>query len=77
MPAYQSGDYVKVEFNDDSGRTPEWMWLKVDRTDDDGKMVFGTLDSEPVERTNLRLGMKLAVHYDRIREHMKPEYFGQ
>ncbi len=77
MPVYEPGDYVKVEFKDDSGRSPEWMWVKVQYANDNEKIVFGTLDNEPVEHTDLRLGMELAVHYDKIREHMKPEAFGQ
>jgi uncharacterized protein YegJ (DUF2314 family) len=77
MGKYEPGDYVKVEFHDDRSGQSEWMWVKVERSDDAGRLVFGRLDNEPVVITSLRLGMDLAISYDNIREHMKPESFGQ
>jgi hypothetical protein len=47
------------------------MWVKVEHADDELRVVFGQLDSEPIVLTDLRLGMELAVSYDKICEHMK------
>jgi hypothetical protein len=44
MSTYQPGDYVKVEFRDDTGES-EWMWVKVEHADDKEEVVFGQLDS--------------------------------
>ena len=33
MPAYEHGDYVKVEFPDETTGVGEWMWMIVDHTD--------------------------------------------
>jgi uncharacterized protein YegJ (DUF2314 family) len=77
MGKYQRGDYVKVEFHDDRSGHSEWMWVKVDRSDDAERLVFGKLDNEPIVITNVHLGTELAVSYDNIREHMQSESFGQ
>jgi uncharacterized protein YegJ (DUF2314 family) len=74
---FEKGDYVKVEFKDEASGENEWMWVQVERTDDAERMLFGTLDNEPVVMTELRLGMELAVSYDNVREHMKPGSFNQ
>jgi uncharacterized protein YegJ (DUF2314 family) len=74
---FERGDYVKVEFKDETSGENEWMWVRVMQADDGKRLVFGTLDSEPVVMTDLRLGMELAVSYDNIREHMKPSSSGQ
>jgi len=66
---YASGDYVKVEFKDEHSGESEWMWVRVDRNDPAQRIVLGTLDSEPVVMTDLRLGQELAVSYDNIRDH--------
>ena len=77
MGKYRPGDYVKVEFHDDRSGQSEWMWMKVQRSDDADRLVFGSLDNEPVVITTLHLGSELAVSYDNIREHMQSESFGQ
>ena len=74
---YKQGDYVKVEFHDDLSHQSEWMWVKVERSDDLDRIVFGMLDNEPVVMTDLHLGMELAVSYDNVREHMKGSAFDQ
>jgi uncharacterized protein YegJ (DUF2314 family) len=74
---FERGDYVKVEFKDETSRENEWMWVRVERSDDAERVLFGTLDNEPVVMTELRLGMELAVSYDNVREHMKSSSFGQ
>jgi uncharacterized protein YegJ (DUF2314 family) len=74
---FENGDYVKVEFKDEASGESEWMWVRVSRADDANRLVFGTLDNEPIVMTDLRLGMELAVSYDNIREHMKPGSFNQ
>ncbi len=48
MPTYARGDYVKVEFQDETNVIGEWMWVRVDHCDDEKQLVFGTLDNEPV-----------------------------
>ncbi len=73
MPAYQCGDHVKVEFADDSSGESEWMWLRVDYSDDQKRIVFGRLDSQPVLHTNLKIGQELAVSFDKIRDHQRFE----
>lgn len=69
MGKYATGDYVKAEFTDDEKRESEWMWVMVDDSDDEARIVFGHLDSKPVVCTGLHLGQQLAVSYDLIREH--------
>jgi len=68
---YKPGDHVKIEFADENSRESEWMWLRVDHSDDENKLVFGSLDSEPVINTNLKVGQLLAVSYDKIRDHRR------
>lgn len=76
MAQYNKGDHVKVEFKDEATGESEWMWLLVERCDEAERMVFGTLDSVPVVHTEkLRLGQKLAVSFDNIRDHRKPNEF--
>lgn len=69
MSAYQRGDHIKVEFKDEHSGESEWMWVQVDHCDDEQKIVFGRLDSQPVVSRHLKLGQQLAVSYDNIRDH--------
>ena len=73
MPTYQPGDYVKVEFAGEAGMSSEWMWVKVRRCDDQKKLVFGTLDNEPLNDYGGRLtvGSELTIAYAQIREHRR------
>jgi len=66
---YAKGDYIKAEFTDDEKQESEWMWVLVDSSDDEARVVFGRLDSQPIVCTELRLGQQLAVSYDLVREH--------
>jgi uncharacterized protein YegJ (DUF2314 family) len=66
---YAKGDYVKAEFTDDDKHESEWMWVLVDDSDDEARIVFGRLDSQPIVLTELHLGQELAVSYDLVREH--------
>ena len=77
MPTYERGDYVKVEFPDEATGVGEWMWVRVHHCDDEKKLVFGTLDNEPVKdyEGKIELGSELAVSYSQIREHKKPTEF--
>jgi len=77
MGKYQPGDFVKVEFRDEGASQSEWMWVKVESSDDVSRIVFGQLDNEPIVSMHARLGTELAVSYDNVREHMKSESFGQ
>lgn len=74
---FSPGDYVKVEFKDDTGTDSEWMWVRVETVDDSHHTLFGTLDNEPVVITHFHIGMRLAISFDSIREHMKGESFNQ
>jgi hypothetical protein len=71
MPTYARGDYVKVEFQDETTVIGEWMWVRVHHCDDTKQLVFGTLDNEPVNdyAGKIGLGSELAVSYSQIREH--------
>jgi hypothetical protein len=77
MPAYEPGDFIKVEFSDESTSVSEWMWVRVRQCDDEKRLVFGVLDSVPLNDygDKLRLGTELALSFDRIREHRKPSEF--
>ncbi len=78
MPTYEPGDYVKVEFPDTATGIGEWMWVRVNRSDDSERIVFGTLDNEPVNDATgkLRLRTELAISFSQIREHRKAADFG-
>ena len=77
MPTYKPGDYIKVEFSDEATGVGEWMWVRVDRCDDASGLVFGTLDSVPVNDypRQLRRGSELAISFNQIREHRKADDF--
>jgi hypothetical protein len=77
QPVYERGDYLKVEFGGEGGLPGEWMWMVVDQTDDKKRLVFGTLDNEPVNDYGgkVKLGSQLAVSYDNVREHKKAAEF--
>lgn len=77
MPTYECGDYVKVEFPDETTGIGEWMWVRVYHCDDEKKLVFGKLDNEPVNDSDgeIELGSELAISYSQIREHKKPTEF--
>lgn len=71
MTKYERGDYIKVEFSDEATGVGEWMWVRVTACDDAKRLVFGTLDNVPVNdaTAKLKLGTKLAVSFDQIRQH--------
>jgi hypothetical protein len=75
MPSYERGDYVKVEFPDEVTGVGEWMWVRVHHCDEEKKLVFGTLDNEPLNDYGgkLKLGSELAVTYSQIREHRRQD----
>ena len=77
MSRYEPGDYVKIEFKDTDDPIGEWIWVKVESCDDRKRLVFGTLDNEPVGDYGgkIGLGSRLAISYDKIREHRKPSEF--
>ena len=77
MPTYEAGDYVQVEFQDETTVIGEWMWVRVHRCDDERQLVFGTLDNEPINDydNKVKLGSELAISYSQIREHRKPSEF--
>jgi len=77
MPTYEPGDFIKVEFADETTRVGEWMWVQVRRCDDARQIVFGTLDNVPIDDTSgkLKLGTELAVSFSQIRGHRKTSEF--
>jgi len=68
MGRYSKGEHVKFEAVSAQSGESEWMWLLVERSDDDNALVFGKLDSEPVVIRDMQLGQELAVSYKNIRE---------
>jgi hypothetical protein len=76
-PAYQPGDFVKVEFPDEATGIGEWMWVRVTRCNDDKRLIFGILDNQPLNdyQGKIALGSELAIHYSQIRDHKKPTEF--
>jgi len=76
---YQTGDYVKVEFEGEAGLPSEWMWVRVRYSDDEKQLIFGTLDNQPVNdyQGEISLGSELAVSYSEVKEHRKPAEFKQ
>jgi uncharacterized protein YegJ (DUF2314 family) len=74
---YKHGDFVKVEIRDEASGESEWLWVLVDDSDDERRLVFGKLDNEPIVLTDMRLGMELAVSYDNIRDHRTASSFKQ
>ena len=72
-----TGDYVKFEVRDSrENKQAEWLWLRVDRCDEKNRVVFGSLDSEPIMfNRELTLGQHMAVSFDNIRDHKKPSDF--
>ena len=77
MPTYAPGDYVKVEFPDETTGVGEWMWVRVEVCDDNRKVVVGRLDNEPLNDYdgNVERGTQLVISYTQIREHRKPTEF--
>ena len=67
----------KVEFPDAASGIGEWMWIRDHHCDDEKKLVFGTLDSEPINDYDdkIELGSELAVSNSQIKEHKKPTEF--
>jgi hypothetical protein len=75
--SYDRGDYVKVEFPDETTGIGEWMWVRVTRCDEEKQLVFGVLDNEPLNNYEGRVMLRseIAVSYSQIREHRKPTEF--
>ena len=70
MGKYAKGDHVKIEVVNDSGES-EWMWLRVEESDDNQQLVFGSLDQEPIANDDMFVGQRLAASYDKIRDHRR------
>jgi uncharacterized protein YegJ (DUF2314 family) len=71
MGKYKNGDHVKIEVEDKQFGASEWMWMLVESSDDEQRLVFGNLDNEPIANRDMKLGQQLAVSYDKIREHKR------
>jgi hypothetical protein len=74
---YEPGDYVKVEFPNETTGIGECMWVRVEVCDDKRKQIIGRLDNEPLNdyEGKLGLGKQLIVSYAQIREHRKSTEF--
>lgn len=69
---------MKVEFEGETGLPAEWLWVRVESSDDRRKIVFGILDNQPVSsKADLSVGQSVAISYDKIREHKKPWEFAK
>jgi len=77
MAKYEHGDFIKVEFPDETTGVSEWMWVRVKRCDYEKEIVFGVLDNVPVnDLTNmLRVGSELAISFSKIVDHRKASDF--
>jgi len=77
MPTYEPGDFIKVEFQDESTGIGEWMWVRVHRCDEARQILFGILDNVPVNDASgkLGLGTELAINFSQVREHRKASEF--
>lgn len=77
MSTYERGDYVKVEFPDETTGVGEWMWVRVEVCDDKRRVIIGALDNEPLNDYGgqIEQGEQLIVSYAQIREHRKPTEF--
>ena len=72
MGKYRKGDHVKIEIGDTaSGAFAEWVWMVVDSSNDDERIVFGRLDNEPIATSDIELGQQLAVSYDKVKDHRR------
>lgn len=78
QPLYERGDYVKVEFPDETTGIGEWMWMVVDHADEANRLVYGTLNNEPVKdyAGKVEPGSPLAVSFDNVRDHRRADDFG-
>lgn len=71
---FAPGDYVKFEIKDEKGSQSEWMWLRVDRSDDSRRLIFGCLDNESVLfASRVKLGQQMVISYENVRDHKKSD----
>jgi hypothetical protein len=76
MAPYQVGDYVKVELADEANGASEWLWVRVERFNQGRRVMSGRLDSHPVVfASELRHGQEVAVSFEKVREHRRPQDF--
>jgi uncharacterized protein YegJ (DUF2314 family) len=71
MGTYNKGDHVKIEVKGENSPVGEWLWMLVEDSDDERRLVFGRLDNEPIDNPDMNLGQDLAVSYDKIRDHRR------
>lgn len=70
MSAYNRGDYVKVDFQDEDSGVGEWIWMRVSRCET--RLRHAREPAAQRLRRPGRSGSELAVSFVQIREHMKP-----
>ena len=73
MGKYQKGDHVVFEISNDEGTSESELRRAAcsSTSDDEEEIVFGTLDSEPIVATDMGVGQKLAVSYEKVRDHRR------
>lgn len=69
MATFRRGDHVKIELPDKLPGLKEWAWVKVDDENETRPLVFGRLDNQPIINTDLELGARVAVNFDKILDH--------
>jgi hypothetical protein len=75
---YRTGDLLRIRLSSDTaGNTPS-VWIRVERSDDQRRIVYGMIDSGSVGLGKaLSPGAKLAVGYHLVRENANVVNFGR
>jgi hypothetical protein len=62
-----------LNFDGEGGMPGEWMWVIVRSRDDQRRVLYCTLDNEPLGEYGgkVKLGSQLAVSYDKVREYRR------
>jgi hypothetical protein len=73
MATYNYGDFMKIDFPNDTVEVSEWLWARVIGCDDEQQLVYCILDNEPLDDHDDRIGLgsRLVVSFLQIREHRK------
>ncbi len=70
VPRCMPGDYVRIQLGSESVHSEGSIWMRVERCDDKHKIVYGTIEDEPLQPIDnvFRAGSRLGASYRRIRE---------
>ena len=72
MAEIAAGDYIKFEIKNDATGESEWMWLRVDYSDDAKTLVFGWLDSDRPDGIQRR-AFPRSAHGSELRQRSRPQ----